>query len=804
MINKSVPVLLIVVLALQFKLSDAQMDVAPPKNPNSAKACAICHYRWIDTFFVEGRGSDLVDYTAEKVVASAAMCFSCHDGSIADSRARAYKTAQHKTNVPPPDHMQIPEIFPLDEQGRMQCATCHTAHGVPSGPDSRETIFMRTSNRNSAMCRMCHPEMVDSTKIHNHPLDTVKQAIPHKLSNRGALEGDKTNQLICETCHSAHGAKYENYLILSGKDSSLCLACHPDKAPLTPAGEKKPFHVINVKPVQATIPETLIKKGAKTGEAGELICQSCHKIHLNRSARPSLLIVDDKNSALCLNCHPDKQAVAETEHNLLLFAPNEKNLQGMTVAQAGVCSACHLPHQAARQLSGAGNFTTLLCVSCHSKGNVAEKASLTGAQHPLGVRPENKSALPLFNDLGLQDQKGRITCATCHNPHRSQKEAAARSTKENRQARQHFLRQTSPEICAECHGDKFHIANSKHDLSKTAPEAKNIQNQSPRQSGVCGGCHLVHNAQQTFLWARKRSVKNEKLGYGLCVDCHSDQGLASSKVIKDYSHPKNISPAGKGLATTLPLFDANGKISPDGTITCPTCHDPHRWAPLDTIDKDHFKIEGTSQNSFLRMENSPDPKLCGNCHAAQAIIQKTDHDLTLVAPSVPNMAGQTPLESGTCGVCHLVHNSRNEIKLWARQLTDGDSIPEMMCTSCHSQNGAAGNKVPQIASHPAGKLITNVGRDSKSRSNYFPLFDGKSGRPVRVGNLSCPSCHNAHQWTPGNLSAASGTGKEGSASTSFLRVKSRELPCKDCHGPDGLFKYLYFHEPAKRTIRGVQ
>jgi hypothetical protein len=39
----------------------------PPKNPNSAKGCAICHYRWIDTFFVEGRGTDLVPYESKKV-----------------------------------------------------------------------------------------------------------------------------------------------------------------------------------------------------------------------------------------------------------------------------------------------------------------------------------------------------------------------------------------------------------------------------------------------------------------------------------------------------------------------------------------------------------------------------------------------------------------------------------------------------------------------------------------------------------------------------------------------------------------
>ncbi len=40
---------------------------------SSAKACALCHYRWIDTFFIEGRGSEFVDYTSEKVVATAEM-----------------------------------------------------------------------------------------------------------------------------------------------------------------------------------------------------------------------------------------------------------------------------------------------------------------------------------------------------------------------------------------------------------------------------------------------------------------------------------------------------------------------------------------------------------------------------------------------------------------------------------------------------------------------------------------------------------------------------------------------------------
>ena len=180
---------MIVIVAMLPAFNLALAQVTAPSNPNSAKSCAKCHYRWIDTFFIEGRGSDFVEYTAEKVVATSEMCFSCHDGSIADSRARAYETPQHKINVPPPDHMKIPEIFPLDEKGGMNCATCHTAHGVPSGPESKETIFMRTSNRNSAMCSMCHPAMVEGPKAGNHPIDTTKQEIPPSLVAMGCAGG---------------------------------------------------------------------------------------------------------------------------------------------------------------------------------------------------------------------------------------------------------------------------------------------------------------------------------------------------------------------------------------------------------------------------------------------------------------------------------------------------------------------------------------------------------------------------------------------------------------------------------------
>ena len=77
----------LIIFAAFASLPEAGAVTAAPENPKSAKACAICHYRWVDTFFIEGKGSDLVPYQSDKVVATPDMCISCHDGSIMDEVA---------------------------------------------------------------------------------------------------------------------------------------------------------------------------------------------------------------------------------------------------------------------------------------------------------------------------------------------------------------------------------------------------------------------------------------------------------------------------------------------------------------------------------------------------------------------------------------------------------------------------------------------------------------------------------------------------------------------------------------------
>jgi predicted CXXCH cytochrome family protein len=796
-------------------------QVQPPRNPNSAKECAICHYRWIDTFFEFHKGSELVPYQPEMVVSKPEICFSCHDGSVVDSRARVYNDHRHKVNKPPPPDMRIPKIFPLDKNGNMQCATCHTAHGVPSEMGIEKTIFIRTSNKDSAMCRMCHSDKDGGPLMGNHPIGKIKKfKMPSRLIVLGGKQGEKKNQIICETCHTVHGSVNESFLIESARNSGLCLECHPDKNIIGPDGKRRPLHVINVKPEKVKIPKEFIKRGAKLGRNGEIICQTCHKVHNNRIEKNLLLARKDKNSTLCLTCHTDKKYITETKHNLIHTAPREKNLKGETVAEAGVCSACHLPHKPARKLPENGDVTTRLCLSCHSKGEIGEKSLPGKHSHPVDIDPfEEKPQsmflitmaapqggdeikVPLFNRYGIQDKDGRITCMTCHDPHRwrpDSTEGEIRADVEG-DSTNSFLRKPSPEICRECHRDKFYIANTKHDMEKVAPEEKNILNQTPAESGICGSCHLVHGGQEEYLWARIITTKSENPAENLCISCHNQNGVGRKKTLKDYSHPLNISPFEKELTTTLPLFDKQGKLSEKGIMTCQTCHDPHRWDPVRLTTGDHSNVEGNAQNSFLRLENVPLPRLCVNCHAEQGYIVGTDHDLIYIAPKTKNLAGQLPAESGTCGVCHLVHNSKNKTRLWAQRygpVQEGETIMSALCYSCHSKGGVAENKTIEVAGHPSQKLISNALRNNKHAIDYFPIFD-KKGKYVTVGNISCPSCHNAHQWSP--LAREKGPGKniEGNATNSFLRNSSYENICIDCHGLDALFRFKYYHEPNER------
>jgi predicted CXXCH cytochrome family protein len=237
--------ILLLLLAPSLGLSDSGRQVMP----NSSKECAICHIRWVrafdtprDSLRPDKLQEDRMQDVLERRAGSGDMCLSCHDGSVTDSRFKVWSTRHHTTDSVPPESVKIPtETFPLDEKGRMTCATCHTAHAVPDSSDLKTVIFLRRPNVDSSFCLSCHPQHAQKSDL-QHPLGHVDYPVPQEILDAGGETSADGHTVICQTCHEPHGARNAWMLVLP--PSKLCIACHTEKSPETDPPAGAPVHHI--------------------------------------------------------------------------------------------------------------------------------------------------------------------------------------------------------------------------------------------------------------------------------------------------------------------------------------------------------------------------------------------------------------------------------------------------------------------------------------------------------------------------------------------------------------------------------
>ncbi len=791
-------------LLLPLLLASTAAVAAPSgQQPNASKECAMCHLRWVDDFDGSHAANYLLDFTEEKVVATEMMCYSCHDGSIVDSRLRVWETSRHKAGTDPSSKITIPETFPLDPQGRLTCATCHSAHGVDSTTDIGSTIFLRVPNVNSSMCRQCHSDKDDGVAAGKHPVDIVFDEFPQKILDFGGKAGkDKSGKkrtVICESCHNPHGSTNDHFLVIPNSQkgvthSSLCETCHGVSPDIKSADELRRFsHPVDVDIIkEVKLPERWDNGERPLLAEGRVInCRTCHSPH-NGTRDNHLLVSSNKQSKLCLTCHTSKKKLLNTKHDLSTSFPDERNSAGRSAAEAGPCFSCHFMHKGegpkmwARDIEG--ESIEDLCKSCHDKERVAEHA-LTGARsHPVEVPPSRNmdvGNLPLYSEQGERRADGNVTCASCHDPHvwsalsddRGDKGVEGDGTNS-------FLRQTaappSGSLCQSCHRDKKRIAKTKHDLNVTAPNEKNARQQTPKESGVCGACHTAHNAKAGKLWNRPLGAGEDYIER-LCTSCHAKAGMAADKTTGKRSHPVGVKPKESG---DLPLFTADGRKSARGNLSCGTCHDPHRWA-AGSDERGDSKAEGDGSNSFLRKTSSVESELCRTCHAEKSTLLGSKHDMHVTFPKARNNQAQTIGQSGVCGICHVPHNADGK-RLWALRPHKVEDPYETLCLSCHAKGGMAEKKTTGSITHPLGKQ-PNMQPQFRGK---LPLFDKEGKRDDEAGTVSCPTCHNVHQWDPRvtEEQTSRGKGREGDRNNSFLRVPYDEdaTLCAACHKDNAL------------------
>ena len=828
-------------------VAHAARDISPQRE------CSNCHIMWLTDFnrtdvttLIPYNPRPVVETGKQDIVSSDRMCFSCHDGFVLDSRF-VWQNRQnfHPIGVKPSNRIRIPteqgkRVFPMNDDGKVYCGTCHSAHGVEWG--SKESpIFLRMKHVESSMCIACHLERSTGPDEGNHPIFKKLNELPERLVDAGA-KFSKSKGVTCQSCHRIHGAPEKKLLVVNNENSALCGTCHADRyaGSLAEAG-RKGTHPVNVTPTKVHIPQELLDRGGKLGSGGTIICQTCHRPH-DAVEGAKILVERNVQSSLCKTCHLDQRKVANTKHNLELTDGAIKNIRGQEVSNGGVCSACHVPHNGrgpkmwARAVDPDVEPMSGICLSCHSSGNPAEKLQVGEFTHPVGRdmfrlgQPVDLPGYSLEGVKSVKTQQGRVTCASCHDPHQWDPLDPEKTSKpgDKSDSTNKFLRKPyGPDagLCRTCHTSKESIRNTKHDMAVMFPAERNIKGQTPAEAGICATCHLPHNGKGARMWAREPLAGVDPVS-SACLSCHNPKGVAKERSIGDNSHPVDAPIANLGITANgekwvskyqppgkeqpikpLPLYDGKGAhVTEGGNVTCGTCHDPHTWSPLakGSPSGDPRQSTGSGETRFLRLPNDNKATLCANCHVDKGPIALSKHNLAISAPAEKNTKGKPVAETGVCGACHLPHNG-NGAKMWARATGEGKDGVEKLCRDCHREGGIAGKKLTGVNSHPLQVDLKKVGGQTT-----LPLYTAEGKKDSANGKVSCATCHNLHQWYGPDAGTKAGADAkvEGDASNSFLRLPAAPNPelCANCHRDKRWVKNtdhdLAITAPTERNVMG--
>lgn len=299
------------------------------------------------------------------------------------------------------------------------------------------------------------------------------------------------------------------------------------------------------------------------------------------------------------------------------------------------------------------------------------------------------------------------------------------------------------QMCLSCHDgyvndsrEVFESNNHKQNLDKSHIEIQDLPLGSSGQI-YCGTCHTPHALkpkQEGGLAPFLREAANDS---DLCLNCHS------SSAEDHVNHPIKIK------LNPDQQIPAGGKLSPDGTIECLTCHPIHG-------DRAVLAVEGDNRK-----------ELCMSCHEQYFQIELTDHDLPATLSTEgetlgPNLEGQD-----VCASCHSSHKGHGDM-MWSQEI-DATLGKNAYCITCHSEEGVAPLKAYSHTGHIVGEKILK---------KDIPALNIK-----RDEELLCTSCHDPHQWEHSRKHAVGSENEEGTEYTSFLKLPddAQGQLCVACH-----------------------
>lgn len=216
----------------------------------------------------------------------------------------------------------------------------------------------------------------------------------------------------CTACHEQTPRKGKQFLKYGGDYKQLC-RCHYQKA------------IRDVHPTDIEPPKEFKKRMPNDFplQKGKIACITCHDIFAQcRDIKANLSFTRERNflrgapykklTTLCFKCHDKTKFEKYNPHDQL-------DKKGEIIAQK--CLYCHkkvpdVKTEEFKDVTLIGNLEPL-CVRCHNK---AEKQTL----HARHLRRPSPAVLARMKQMEVEfgivlplNGDGKITCATCHNPH---------------------------------------------------------------------------------------------------------------------------------------------------------------------------------------------------------------------------------------------------------------------------------------------------------------------------------------------------------------------------------------------------
>jgi predicted CXXCH cytochrome family protein len=255
----------------------------------------------------------------------------------------------------------------------------------------------------------------------------------------------------------------------------------------------------------------------------------------------------------------------------------------------------------------------------------------------------------------------------------------------------------------------------------------------------------------------------------MCFSCHDGFVMDSRFMFADGYSGHRI---GMAPPADMTLPEHGGEIefplNADGNVYCGTCHSGH----VPTTEGAFAKVE-----PFMR-QSADGGQICTACHVDNAAIKGSAHDRG-------GRRNKDFEDRGTCGGCHAPHGSDQPL-MWAKDVGEAKLPLNGLCRSCHDD-------APNPGEHPDHVVAWSQdirGTIFSNTPGEMPVFD-KNARQARVGNIGCPTCHNVHVETA--------EGRPSHLKGLHLRMPEFVEPlCADCHGPESLFLYKFFHSQASR------